>query len=220
MIARERFGIALSPDLLQTIQQGTLNYTYKGVPTLKNPFDFALYPKLLWQIRPRTIFEIGSNRGGSALWLSDLMRTFSLPFHVHSIDINKVTDLQIPDVTFHRGDARNLEKTLLPEMLEKQSRPFLIIEDSDHQAQTVLSVLRFFDKWIEPGEYIVVEDGIIAPMGDARDYGGGPHAAIVQFLEERSGDYEIDFNYCDWFGLNVTWNVNGYLRRTSKNQVR
>jgi hypothetical protein len=32
--------------------------------------------------------------------------------------------------------------------------------------------------------------------------------------------YEIDVNYCDWFGMNVTWNVNGYLRRVSKNQSR
>src|SRR5438874_635348 len=108
-----------------------------------------------------------------------------LPFHIQSIDINKVTDLEIPDVTFHQGDARNLERTLLPEILEKAPRPFLVIEDSDHQSQTVLSVLRLFDKWIEPGEYIIVEDGIVAPMGDAQAYGGGPHAAIVRFLGER-----------------------------------
>jgi len=147
------------------------------------------------------------------------MRTFSIPFHIHSVDINKVTDLEISGVTFYRGDARNLERTLLPEMLEKASRPFLVIEDSDHQAQTVLSVLRFFDKWIEPGEYVIVEDGIVTPMGVAQGYGGGPHAAIVQFLGERTVDYEIDTHYGDWFGLNVTWNVNGYLRRVSKNNT-
>jgi cephalosporin hydroxylase len=60
----------------------------------------------------------------------------------------------------------------------------------------------------------LVEDGIMTAAGVAERYGGGPHAPIMQFLRERPGRYEIDSRYCNWFGLNVTWNVNGFLRRT------
>jgi cephalosporin hydroxylase len=216
MIAQERNATALMKPLLDHIQRGTLRYTYRGVPTLKNPFDWALYPMLLWETRPRTIVEIGSNQGGSALWMADTMRSFSIPCHIHSVDINPVSGLQIPDVTFHGGDARNLEQTFPAEFMQRLARPLLVIEDSDHQMQTTLAVLRFFDRWLASGEYIVIEDGIVAAMGEAAIYGGGPHAAIVQFLNERPGEYELDTRYCDWFGLNVTWNINGFLRRAAK----
>jgi cephalosporin hydroxylase len=215
MIDKDRYATALSAPLLASVQRGTLSYTYKGIPTLKNPFDLALYPVLLWEVRPRTIIEIGSNRGGSALWMSDTMRTFSLPCHIHSVDLEEV-GLQAPDVTFHRGDARRLSTVLPDALLKDLPRPLLVIEDADHRMETTLAVLRFFDAWLEPGEYLIVEDGIVAAMGEAEAYEGGPHLAIERFLEERAADYAIDTRYCDWFGLNVTWNVNGFLRRVAK----
>ena len=214
MTVNERNETALTSPLLKSIQQGSLRYSYKGVPTIKNPFDWALYPLLLWEARPSTIIEVGSNRGGSALWMADLMRSFGARCQIHSIDINPVTDLRIEGVTFHGGNARELERTLLPEFLRNLQRPLLVIEDSDHHSQTTLAVLRFFDEWLFPDEYIIVEDGIMTAAGVAERYGGGPHSAITQFLRERPGRYEIDTRYCDWFGLNVTWNVNGFLRRT------
>src|SRR5207237_10311735 len=55
-----RAGSKLAPPLLDTIQRGTMAYTYKGIPALKNPFDWAVYPMLVWEKRPQTIIEIGS----------------------------------------------------------------------------------------------------------------------------------------------------------------
>jgi len=203
----------LPKALLKTIQRGTLAYTYKGIPTLKNPFDWALYPMLLWDLRPRTIIEIGSNQGGSALWMADLMRSFALPCHIHSLDITPVVGVQAPGVTFHRGDARDLARAFDSEFMRGTARPMLVIEDADHRPVTTLAVLRFFDLWLGPGELIVVEDGIVTDMGQAKAFDGGPRVAIERFLAERGADYAIDTRYCDWFGRNVTWNVNGFLRR-------
>jgi cephalosporin hydroxylase len=212
---RLKQGSALPKRHLKTIQRGTLAYTYKGVPTLKNPFDWALYPLLLWETRPATIVEIGSNRGGSALWFADTMRNFSIPCHVHSIDLKKVSDIEAPGVTFHAGNARDLSATWSADFMRSLARPLLVIEDADHQAVTTLAVLEFFDAWLKPGEYIVVEDGIVVDMGIGKSFGGGPCAAIEQFLGKRGDSYVIDTKYCDWFGQNVTWNVNGFLRRVS-----
>ena len=61
-------------ELLMKIQQGTMAYRHRGVPLLKNPFDLALYPLLLERARPRTLIEIGSYSGGSALWFADSCR--------------------------------------------------------------------------------------------------------------------------------------------------
>jgi cephalosporin hydroxylase len=193
-----------------------MGFTYRGVPTFKNPFDLALYQLLLWECRPRTIFEIGSKFGGSALWFSDLLRTFGVDFNIQSVDI-KPPETEAPEgVTFHRGDGLDLGPVLTAALLEALPRPFLVIEDADHRLETTLAVLRFFDPWLHAGEYIVVEDGIVDDLFDAarlEALGGGPRVAISRFLSERGDAYEIDARYCDHFGRNMTWNVNGYLRR-------
>ncbi|HUK06414.1 MAG TPA: hypothetical protein VLX09_00970 [Stellaceae bacterium] len=63
--------------------------------------------------------------------------------------------------------------------------------------------------------------GIVAtPSGEDRPGCDGwvvsPHVqehVREALLAERGADYAIDARYCDWFGRNVTWNVNGFLRR-------
>jgi cephalosporin hydroxylase len=215
MVAMKRGGSALAGPLLHSIQLGHYNYTYKGIPTLKNPFDWALYPMLLWEARPQTIIEIGSNRGGSALWLADTMRAFGLPAEIHSIDLEPVTDLVAPGITFHSGDARQLDDALSPEFMRQLPRPLLVIEDSDHQKDTSLAVLAFFHQWLQPGEHIIIEDGIVTELGIAEGFGGGPQAALAAFLDQHPDEYEVDAKYCDFFGANVTYAVNGYLRRVA-----
>jgi cephalosporin hydroxylase len=201
--------------LLRSIQVGHMAYQYRGIPTAKDPFDWAIYPLLLWRVRPQTIIEIGSYRGGSALWMSDTMRNFGLPCQIHSVDLNLVTDVKAPDIIFHQGDAHNLGAVLSDRMMAALPRPLLVIEDSSHHAATSLAVLRFFDRWLRPGEYIIIEDGVVSEMGENAVYAGGPVAAIREFMAEHRANYVIDRSYCDWFGRNVTWNPDGYLRRVS-----
>ena len=180
---------------------------------LKNPFDLAIYPLLLEQARPRTLIEIGSNCGGSAMWFADIAAGLGLALHVFSIDVMKLDNPGHLGVTFLQGDARDLHKILVDPLLTGLPRPWLVVEDSDHQFETCLAVLRFFDRWLQPGEFIIVEDGILSDMLIADQYGGGPLRAIEAFLGEATGRYLVDREFCDYFGHNVTWNVDGYLRR-------
>jgi cephalosporin hydroxylase len=167
---------------------------------------------LLWEARPKTIIEVGSNQGGSAAWMADTIRNYGSPIHIHSIDVNQVT-LRWPDVTFHKGDADHLERSFSPDFMRSLARPLLVNEDSSHMMSTTLAVMNFFHDWLVAGEYMIVEDGIITDMAGPEYSDGGPRAAIEHFLSDHSSEYEIDERYCDWWGQNVTWNVNGFLRR-------
>jgi cephalosporin hydroxylase len=198
-------------ELLMKIQQGTMAYRYRGVPLLKNPFDLALYPLLLERARPKTLIEIGSYGGGSALWFADQDPALK----VLSIDLEPPPQDSHPSVAFLKGDARDLGAVLTPELMSAIARPLLIVEDSSHLAGTTAAVLDFFDHWLEIDEYIVVEDGILTAMRADAQYDGGPLRAIHEFLDRRAGAYEIDRSLCDYFGRNVTWNVDGYLRRVA-----
>jgi cephalosporin hydroxylase len=198
-------------ELLMKIQQGTMAYQYRGLPLLKNPFDLAIYPLLLARLQPRTLIEIGTHTGGSALWFADQ----TPGMRVYSIDLQVPAGVAHPSVTFLQGDARDLGAILPPSLMESIARPLLVVEDSSHFAGTTAAVLDFFDRWLRPGEYLVIEDGILTAMRVADSYDGGPLRAIHEFMARTNGRYEIDRPLCDYFGTNVTWNVDGYLRRVS-----
>lgn len=198
-------------ELLMKIQQGTMAYRHRGLPLLKNPFDLALYPLLLAQAKPATLIEIGSYGGGSAVWFAEQRAGL----RVVSIDLEPPADAAHPHVTFLRGDAHDLARVLPDDVMHAIERPLLVVEDASHVAGTTAAVLAFFDRWLRAGEYIVVEDGILTAMRGAESYDGGPLRAIHEFLARNGGKYEIDRTYCDYFGRNVTWNVDGYLRRVS-----
>jgi cephalosporin hydroxylase len=198
---------------VQSIQAGALQYSYRGIPMLKNPLDVALYQLLFWQLKPRTVIEIGSYLGASALWFADLMRNCDVEGTVMSIDI-KPPSAPEPrsNVHFLAGDANALGCVLTPDVLAKLERPLIVIEDSTHLAETTLAVLEFFAPLLRPGEYIVIEDGIVSDLGRAHRFNGGPGLAISRFLRDHP-EFGVDADLCDRYGHNFTGNPNGYLRR-------
>ncbi len=220
MTAQQRnWNTALDDGTLRSIQNASLNYSYRGIPMVKNPFDFALYPLLLGNLKPKTIIEIGSYCGGSAVWFGDLLDNFGIDGHIYSIDIRKVTAVSHRRVTFLEGSGRALEDVLKPDFINSLPRPLLVIEDADHFYETTIRVLEFFHPYLREGEYIVVEDGIIADLGESELYNGGPLKALEEFLSDFEGVYEIDSNYCDFFGHNLTWCTNGFLKKVKESKV-
>src|SRR5262249_46003739 len=54
-----QWSCSLGYSAIANLQKGTLQYRYRGMPMLKNPIEVALYTQLVWDQKPRTIFEIG-----------------------------------------------------------------------------------------------------------------------------------------------------------------
>lgn len=204
---------AIPDGLLQTIQAGTMAYQYKGLPTWKCPLDIAIYMDLLWKLRPATIVEFGSNRGGSALMLADQLAAVGLEHsRVYSYDIHPVTDVSHPKVTFGYVDVADPGQHLDDALFASFAHPILVIDDASHMGSHVLATLRYVDRFLKAGDYIVVEDGILTHLGWSEQYEGGPLVALETFLTETGDRYQIDRDRCDTFGRNVTWNVDGYVK--------
>ena len=90
-----------------------------------------------------------------------------------------------------------------------------MIEDSSHHYAHSSAVLEYFDAFLQPGDYIVVEDGVVAQLSadHYRQYDNGPNRAVADFLAAHGADYAIDAGLCDTFGHNATYNPNGWLKR-------
>ena len=201
-------------EFLSDLQDGIMSYSYRGLPTWKCPFDLAIYMQLLWDLKPATVLEFGSNSGGSALWFADMLGAFGLErSKVYSFDIEPVTDVKDPRIEFLQCDVSRPDASISSDLMDGLHHPVLIIEDSSHQAHHLGALLEYLHRWTEPGDYLVVEDGIITHLGWEQRYGGGPVKAVADFLARHPDDYVIDRQRCDHFGQNVTWNIDGYIMR-------
>ena len=77
----------------QAIADGHHKVTYRGLTTIRSPFDYLIYQMILFEIEPDLIIEIGTHIGGNALYLADLLNIIGNGC-VHSIDIrNKSADI-------------------------------------------------------------------------------------------------------------------------------
>ncbi|NVN91173.1 MAG: hypothetical protein HXX11_11295 [Desulfuromonadales bacterium] len=192
-----------------TIFNGHLQVTYRGLATIKCPFDFVLYQMIVADVKPDLIIEIGTNKGGSALYLGDLLETIGHGT-VHSIDIENCSDKLLSDhpriKLFHDGyEGYDISLTAGFEKI-------LVIEDGSHLYEHVCGSLRKFSPVVSKDSYFIVEDGVVDKLGMSRGYHGGPLRAIREFMAEEN-DFIIDRKWCDFFGRNATFNVNGYLKK-------
>lgn len=207
------FSPSLPSEILDGIQLGTLNSVYRNHKIYKSPFDLALYLRLIGNLNPRTIIEIGSGDGGSALWFADMMAAVTGAGNVFSFDCRPCESFPKDDrIHFVQAEAPG---ALLAEVLNGEPHPWLVIEDSSHTLEVSLGVLRFFDPLLVAGDYIVVEDGVLRGLSSEKylQYEDGPARAIRAFLAENEDRYVIDAELCDFYGYNVTWNPNGWLRK-------
>lgn len=209
------FETAIPDELRDLIQAGTLAYRYRGVKLWKNPFDLALYASLIWDTAPKTIIEIGSNTGGSALWFADIMKSYGRSGLVVSVDSEDHLASLPPtrDLLFLQGDGQNLSPTL-DYLVPSLPRPIMLVEDADHRPETTAAVLAWWHRHSIPSEYAVIEDGNAEAMYPGR-HGGGPLVAVHEFMAQYGDKYIIDRKYTDHFGRNVTFCPDGYIKRVS-----
>jgi cephalosporin hydroxylase len=183
-----RFGTEFGVDVLLTCQGAPSLMRWRGIPLMKNVFDFALYPMLLGELRPMSIFEVGSGLGASAIWFADTLTALGISARVDSVDLVEV-QIEHPNVTFHQGDCSNPEQLFDLDVLRSAPHPWLVVEDAHHNVE---AVLEHFHKFLVPGDYLVVEDSDVK------------REALRKFVGAHPGDYLVDTQFTDFFGRNAT----------------
>jgi len=208
---------------LKGIESGHFKTLYRGLKTMKCPFDYVMYQMIVHEVKPDLIIEIGTAYGGSALYLADLMQNMGHG-QIHTIDISQEWFLSNPEelknlvhenprITRFLGgyEMYNLDLT-------NSFDKIMIIDDGSHNYSDVLSVMHKFEKIISEDSYMIIEDGCVNWLGTEGYFGGGPLKAIEEFLEQNT-EFEIDRKWCDFFGKNVTFNPNGYLKKRKMSKI-
>ena len=193
----------------KTVSDGHFHVTYRGISAIRCPFDYVMYQMIISEIRPDLVIEIGTNHGGGALYIADLMDKIEQGI-IHTMDIvDKTGEL----VKNHQRIKRFLGGWQGYDIKEASGfKKILVIEDASHMYEDTFGALRKFSPIVSVGSYFIVEDGIVNELGREKGFNGGPLRAIREFLAENK-NFTVDRAYCDMFGRNATFNVNGYLKR-------
>lgn len=184
---------------------------YRGVSMIKCPFDIVNYQMIISQLRPDLILEIGTNKGGSALYFSDLLKNLGKG-DVHTIDLKqKVTDsnvLEAENITFFEGGWQNYSLSNCG-----RYERILIIDDGSHAYDEVKAAFEKFHGLVAVGSYYIIEDGIIDELDMPKaKFNGGPKKAAEEILHAHPS-FVLDEHWINFYGPNATFNPLGYLKR-------
>ena len=195
-----RFGTEFGVDVQLTCQGAPALMRWRGMALMKNVFDFAMYPALIAELRPRAVFEIGSGLGASAAWFADTMTSHGIDGRVHSVDLRKAK-VEHPLVSFHQGDCSDPAGLFDAGLLQSAPHPWLVVEDAHHN---VAAVLGHMHAYLKPGDYLVVEDSDVK------------REALRAFLGQHPGDFLVDTRFTDNFGRNATCAADSIFVRTKQ----
>lgn len=170
--------------------QGVANvFRWRGIACFKTVQDLAIYQMLVEELRPRTIIELGSGMGGSALFLADLCTSFGLTTQIISVD-KDAGEVSDPRIEFIHADCQAwLEEAA--KSAREFKRPCLLVEDFHGDFGTAFAPI---DAILHAGDYLFVEDSL------------RKQAAIGEAIGSRP--YSIDSKYTDFFGINCTSAIN------------
>jgi cephalosporin hydroxylase len=198
--------------LYYRLRKNTFDSTYfMGKHLLKFPTDLWTYQEIIWDKRPNVIVETGVFLGGSTYFLATMAnmicggRIIAVDITLDHVDADLY---KLPNVTLLEGDSSNPETLSRIRSLIRSDETVMVVLDSDHATEHVYKEMKLLSEIVSPGQYLVVEDGIVD-----RVYppfcNNGPIKAIKRFLSSNA-EFSIDY-YRSRFLL--TQNPMGYLLR-------
>jgi len=224
----------MSIDTLEALYIGQARSTWRGIPFGKSALDWQMYALLIEELQPRTILDIGSWAGGSALFFADFAQMLvGDGFHkVVSLDITlnniRSTAREHPKIDFHECSTEHFQDLFTDDFASSLPHPWLVSEDAHYYCAAVLNRL---DALLLPGDYLVVEDtslqmrrwfeaNINEDQPEERSITESGIEALKQkkmvfdaFCNKHSHKYRCDAKYVDMFGYNVGKHWNSVLKR-------
>lgn len=184
-----------------------------GVPTLKYPNDLILYQEIIHKVRPDLIIECGTYVGGTSLFLASICELIGSG-RVLSIDCHDDLTHRRPShdrIEYFKGSSTGPDTILYVQQLALLNKVILVILDSDHSYNHVLTEMTLYAPFVSEKSYLIVEDTNVNGHPVFPDHGPGPWEAVESFLPTHP-EFTVDVD-CE--KLLVTANPNGYLFKSS-----
>ena len=182
-------------------------WTWMGVPIIQLPADIMATQEVIFATKPDVIIETGVARGGSVIFMASLLELtgkgkvigVDIDIRPHNRDAierhpmaKRITLIEAPS-----ADSTTLERVRAE--IPPGARVMVIL-DSDHSRDHVLSELRAYGPLVTEGQYLVVADtllGRLQPSQTPKERskiwapGDEPEAALKVYMQETNR-FEVD----------------------------
>ena len=161
-----------------------------GVPIIQTPEDMVLMQELIFKVQPDVIIETGVAHGGSLIYYASLLELLGKG-RIIGIDIEirehnrKVIEAHpmFKRIELIEGNSTSEEIIEKIRKIVPKGSKVIVCLDSNHTKNHVLKELKLFNRFVNPGSYIVVFDtntSKLAELGacDKMYINNGPKEAV------------------------------------------
>ena len=178
-------------------QKYTYTFTWMGRPIVQLPDDMFRIQEVIYQVKPDVIIETGIAHGGSLIFYASLCkamekgRVIGIDIEIRPHNRKAIEEHELfPLITLVEGSSIDPGIVNNVKSLIKPAETVIVILDSCHTKQHVLSELEAYHDLVTPGSYIVATDGIMedvydVPRGKVEWRKDNPKAAAAEFVSEH-----------------------------------
>lgn len=204
--------------------QYSYNFSWMGRPIIQYPQDMIAMQEIIWEVKPDLIIETGIAHGGSLVYYASLLELTGKGEVVGiDIDIRKHNKAEIEKhpmfkrITMLEGSSISENIVAQVRSIAQGKQDILVVLDSNHTFEHVLSELELYSPFVSVGSYLVVFDTIVEDLPanyfkEKRPWGIGnnPKTAVFEFLKNNT-DFVIDEEIDNKLLISVA--PQGYLKR-------
>jgi len=204
---------------------------WHGVSVQQDPSDAFQLSSLIWREQPDLLIEIGTNTGGGAIFYASVMREYNPDSLVLTIDpkdpaVDWAGSVQgcpackdvrctkiwhSKNVQFIHGYSSEPKVLAQVEQIVPRFKKVIVMHDGSHFYHDVLKDLQSYDKFVQVGSYMVVQDTKMTRMYSKHFNNKYPLGAVQDFMQTTGrGRYVIDKQY---EFLLYSQHHNGWLRK-------
>ncbi len=151
-----------------SLDEYSYHFRWLGLPIIQFPQDIVGLQEIIWEIKPDLIIETGIARGGSLIFSASMLQLIGKG-SVLGIDVdirkeNKEKILKHPlNKRIKMIEGSSIDKAVINKVnkIAKNKKKILVILDSNHTHDHVLSELKAYSKLVKKGGYLIVFDTVI-----------------------------------------------------------
>jgi len=198
------------------------HFNWLGLPIIQYPQDIVALQEIIYKIKPDLIVETGVARGGSVIFFASMLemigkgKVIGIDINIHAENRKAIEKHPLfKRITLIENSSVSKECIKRIEKLSKNKKCVMVILDSNHTHEHVLSELNAYSSLITKNSYLVVFDTLIENLPEKffnkREWTKkkNPKSAIYEFLK-TTNHFKIDKNITN--KLLITAAPDGYLK--------
>ena len=208
-----------------SLDEYSYHFKWLGRPIIQFPQDIVALQEIIWNIKPDLIIETGIARGGSLIFSASILellgkgKVLGIDIEIRKENMKKILEHPLSK-RIKMIEGSSIDENTINQVykMAKKYKKIMVILDSNHSHNHVLSELKAYSKLVKKGSYLIVFDTVIEdiPKKYSKKLIKGnwsktdnPKTAVREFLKENKR-FKIDKEIED--KLLITVGPEGFLK--------